>query len=491
MPLSALAARPDLNFLAPSAYHHALERAKAVRESGGTLEEDRLYRNMLSSMPLCFNIFGSIGTHPAFVKLIRTLLDPDALVVDEVQCEWAPQPPAAYLNDRSAFDAFVTYQIVGGAPAFIGVETKYTEPFSPKAYSRPEYDAVTGQSNWFKAGAADVLGKGPTNQLWRTVMLAAAMELKGRGRGRVLLLSCEDDSKAAECAAAVADELTEPDRLTHATYERLVESAVESQDPDLAAWADRFALRYLDPSSVGVGRVPSPSGPAATRGLAVPGRAFASEISPSYELMAAFSWALASRLVRRHPELEVAEEHPGGGNYDCLTVQPKVAEGPSEFMVHLNRGGSVHISGRSTGWAWRGAWAELAESTDFRFGVQLIEHHVGLPSVAATPAATPATIAYRFVAALLLSQIGGSHRWLAWYDFGGETWPGLPVPDWPDRDGRRRWILYRDDVPAAVIAPEAGSVHLGDGTSIDLMAHYRRDRRITALIPQVLGDLVA
>ena len=51
--------------------------------------------------------------------------------------------------------------------------------------------------------------------------------------------------------------------------------------------------------------------------------------------------------------------------------------------------------------------------------------------------APAATAVLRFVATLLLSQLAGSHRWQAWYDFGGETWSGLPVPEWPDRDGRR------------------------------------------------------
>lgn len=491
LPATALASRPDLNFLAPAAYRHALDRAAAVRMTGGTLEEDRLYRNMLSSMPLCFNIFGALGTHPAFVQLIRALVDPDATAVGEVSCEWAPQPPASYLNDRSAFDAYVAYEVSDGNRRFVGVETKYTEPFSPKAYARPEYDAITERSTWFKPGAADVLRAGSTNQLWRTVMLATAMELKGAGRGHVLLLSCDDDPKAAECAAAVADQLTDPTRLVHVTYERLVEAASQSQDSELTSWAEQFALRYLDPTTVGVGRAPSPVGPTATKVLSVPDRVFDGVETLSPELVAAFSWAVASRVARRHPDLEIVEEHPGGGTYDCLAIRPWAEDSSTESVAHLNRVGSIHIAGPTSGWAWRGAWAELAAITDFRFAAQLVEHHAGLPRVVETPAATPASVAYRFVATLLLSQLAGSHRWQAWYDFGGETWSGLPVPEWPDRDGRGRWILYRDDAHVAVLSPAAGVVHLGDGSHVDLMALYRGDRRITALVVAALGTLVS
>lgn len=210
-------------------------------------------------------------------------------------------------------------------------------------------------------------------------------------------------------------------------------------------------------------------------------------VSP--ELIAAFSWAVAARVVRRHPHLEIVEEHPGGGTYDCLAIRASEDGSPAESIVHLNRVGSIHVAGPTSGWAWRGAWAELVASTDFRFATQLIEHHAGLPQVAGTPPATPTTVTYRFVAALLMSQIGGFRRWEAWYDFGGETWSGLPLPPWPDRGDRGRWILYRDEAPVAVLNSASGIVELGDGSRLDLMARYRSDRRVDALVATVMGSL--
>jgi hypothetical protein len=109
LPEEALLDEPDLNFLTPAAHLHAKERAPAVRATGGTMETDRLFRNLLSSMPLCFNIFGSLGTHPAFGRLLRSLVDRDAEEAVEVQCEWAPQPPSEHLGDKSAFDALLRY----------------------------------------------------------------------------------------------------------------------------------------------------------------------------------------------------------------------------------------------------------------------------------------------------------------------------------------------------------------------------------------------
>lgn len=139
LPVEAVEAQPTLNFLTPAAYRHAERRIDEVRREGGTLDEDRLRRNLLSSMPLCFNVFGALGTHPAFASLLRTSgIDQDARTVEDVICEWAPRPASHHLGDRSAFDALVRYSAEDGSQRFIGVETKYTETFSPTEYERDD-----------------------------------------------------------------------------------------------------------------------------------------------------------------------------------------------------------------------------------------------------------------------------------------------------------------------------------------------------------------
>ena len=273
LPTGAVADRPDLNFLVPAAYAHAARRIALVRAEGGTMEEDRLRRNLLSSMPLCFNIFGAIGTHPAFPQLLRLLFDPDVADLDAVECEWAPQPPSNHLDDRSAFDAFVAYRHESGRSCFVGIETKYTEPFSPYKYEKPAYRRVTEESGWFKPGAYDALKGSKTNQLWRTTMLAASMVDGDRFQwGKVLLLTCADDTGAAECAALVREQLLDPSRLVHTTYEAVVDAARQVDDSDLAQWADQFERRYLIDTTA-----PDPSeqhadGPSFTRPLRNPDR---------------------------------------------------------------------------------------------------------------------------------------------------------------------------------------------------------------------------
>lgn len=490
LPTGAVAQRPELNFLTPSAFRHAERRIVEGREEGGTLDEDRLRRNLLSSMPLCFNIFGALGTHPAFASLIRSAgLDHSAATVDDVVCEWAPRPASAHLGDRSAFDALVRYTTGDGTPRFIGVETKYIETFSPKEYERDEYVGVTRESGWFKPGAETVLQKSATNQLWRTVMLAASVEATGElGHGTVLVLTLADDDDAAACVAAVRSQLTDESRLHHVTYEALVEASGWTDDPDLVAWAGRFRARYLDVDQL-ADREVDLAGPRFERQLDWPEREFTAggDLYGS-ALTEALSWGLAARLARRHPELRITEEHPGGGQYDCLTI---VGRGEGNFdHIHLNRVGSGFLwAGGGWTWAWRGIWDELATKGDFRFGVQLLEHHAGLHRIRNTPPAQGHTVAYRLIAGVLMAGIGG-RAWRASYDFGGETWTGMSVPDWIPRPGGS-WLLHRNDEPVLAIDCDAGLAVRVDGATFELLPEYAKDRRINALLPAVLGPFAS
>ncbi len=65
-------------------------------------------------------------------------------------------------------------------------------------------------------------------------------------------------------------------------------------------------------------------------------------------VLEAASWRLAAELCRRHPDrLRIYELHPGGGQYDCLSIA--VAGESPRSLIQLNRNGSIHIEGRWDG----------------------------------------------------------------------------------------------------------------------------------------------
>lgn len=244
LPQEALAERPGLNFITPEAIAYAGERAREVLRTGGTLDDDRLRRNMLSSMPMCFNIFGSLRDHPELGVLLSEAFELDVASIDGVECEWAPER-TAHLNDRTAFDAFVTYKDRSGRRCFLAIETKYTEPFSQKEYDSQLYREVTAGSGYFREGASEHLIGRATNQMWRMTMLAASMLHRGDFEGgAVAVLSLADDRHARTAVEGVRAQVVDESFVKFVSLEDLVE--VASHHDSLRKWSNDFATRYLD-----------------------------------------------------------------------------------------------------------------------------------------------------------------------------------------------------------------------------------------------------
>jgi hypothetical protein len=170
--LDAEGADKGFNFLNEEIHKLALQR---LEEHVGTIEPYRLLHNMLSSQPMCFNLLGMLaGDLDLAGRTFRSILPEEVLSVDRILFEYAPQPKEHFLNDSTAFDAFVEYKRLNGGRGFIGIETKMTEPFSPKIYSGQMYDlwkavAPVSGENWGMAQGVQL------NQLWRDHLLTTAL----------------------------------------------------------------------------------------------------------------------------------------------------------------------------------------------------------------------------------------------------------------------------------------------------------------------------
>jgi len=250
--LDEVTARPGLNFLDPKVATYATSRAAEVQSHNGTLEEGRLRHNMLSSMPLCFNLFGMIRETPeARLPFVQKLFDPTAIHVEMIECEWTPRHPDSTINDRTAFDAAIVVSREDGTSHLIGVETKYTEPFSPTRYgSADRHDAGRYRthhdgSGWFTPKSHDRLTASSTNQLWRNCLLAAAAERSGElASASVVVVALADDRGAAAAISGITEAMTDPSRCRLVSLEEIVD--VCRTITSLAEWTDEFDRRYLD-----------------------------------------------------------------------------------------------------------------------------------------------------------------------------------------------------------------------------------------------------
>jgi hypothetical protein len=143
---------------------------------------DRLYADLLSSMPLCFNLFGPLWATPGLApELLRTWSQGMATVAQTVRFEWSPGRLLAgrFLENRTSFDVAVDFSLPDGTVGTIGVETKYHEhckrEHAPSAQRLQRYREVTARSGVFKPGAMEVLAGGPLQQIWLDHLLALSL----------------------------------------------------------------------------------------------------------------------------------------------------------------------------------------------------------------------------------------------------------------------------------------------------------------------------
>jgi hypothetical protein len=103
---------------------------------------------------------------------------------------------------------------------------------------------------------------------------------------------------------------------------------------------------------------------------------------PSRQMIEAASWRLTAEIVRRYPRrFAVIETHPGGGQYDCISLIDQ-DEASSLRGIDLNRVGSVWVHKRDgSDWAWRGSWLEMVAVEDARPLLDRLCRRSDLPSL--------------------------------------------------------------------------------------------------------------
>ena len=174
----------NCNFLTP-AIVAAVEDRLRYKQPHETLDTTRLYADLLSSMPMCFNLFGSLHGDPASAAKAVAAWFPEMSISGAtvtVGFEWSPgRRDPAFLGDRTAFDAVIRVGPETGGH-LIGIETKYHEyPITQRRASNEEppkrYVEVSKTAKLFRSadGVAKVWGTA-MEQVWRDHLLALACQ---------------------------------------------------------------------------------------------------------------------------------------------------------------------------------------------------------------------------------------------------------------------------------------------------------------------------
>ncbi len=221
------------------------------------IEEERLRNNLLSSQPMCFNLFAPLDLDRNLAtRLIRALPGFEHVArVTDVKLEYAPTPKEDFLNDGTSFDAWVEYERRSdGALGFVAIETKLTEPFSPthrdftERYRRWKVEPAW----WWRDGAEDHFPNKLYNQLWRNHLLAFALRYQKALKYAECFCAVVSHPQDVSCPKAVTDY---GGHLLPAGKETLLPWSLETlinawlplaATREETSWLQAFRLRYLD-----------------------------------------------------------------------------------------------------------------------------------------------------------------------------------------------------------------------------------------------------
>jgi hypothetical protein len=144
------------NFLTPTILQQVTDRL-ARPEAHELIQQERLWADLLSSQPMCFNLFGELAADLELATSAAQAWWPNRVEqVTELRFEWSPgRRDRRYLDNRTAFDAVFMHTTPDGRRGFIGVETRYHE-----RAARPERLRPTGSHGTRRSPSA------PARFLW-------------------------------------------------------------------------------------------------------------------------------------------------------------------------------------------------------------------------------------------------------------------------------------------------------------------------------------
>lgn len=248
------------NFITKEALAYASAKVKE-REDGCnpdlTIDEYRLYNNMLSSQPMCFNLFsdlraGIVAGSPAAQRVLAAMFLQSGIgTVESVEVEMIPRPTRDYIGDKTAFDAAVLFRGVDGRAGLASIETKYTDHLGANTASDPSLQwrlaeelgllTAEGRRHYQAAKGFD--------QIARNLLLTLAFSrVHGRPNAVNYVVALEEDGEAKSAVEALRRRLAEPfrDRIVLCPLQALVCRGRALADPPIAEVLTKFQRRYLD-----------------------------------------------------------------------------------------------------------------------------------------------------------------------------------------------------------------------------------------------------
>lgn len=242
------------NFLTNNIKQLVTDSIAKAETNGAMIGEPRIWNNLLSSQPLCFNLFGELHFDLDLATKYFRILFPNRIEkVESVKFEYsAGRGKIDYTGDHSAFDVFVEYTNAG-KNGFIGIEVKYAESLNEetmeKAYEtflkhQKEYTRLTN-SQTFKQNSIESLKEIPLSQIWRDHLLSIA-HLKDYNEGFFVFLFPKENNHCQNGVDSYKKYLVSETEEQSGFYPRYLDDFIRTlRTLHNTEWTKELEERYL------------------------------------------------------------------------------------------------------------------------------------------------------------------------------------------------------------------------------------------------------
>jgi hypothetical protein len=240
-----------VNFITDNIKKLVSDKILDIRRDGGLISEPRIWNNLLSSQPLCFNLFGELHYDlDLATRFFQKLFPGKVSSVTKIDFEFSSKRDNP---DNSAFDVYIEY-LHDDKKCFFGIEVKYQENLfeeTPKkaaeifANHKSEYLRLANDSKFFIPNAFEQLKLVPLAQIWRDHLLSFNMSNENISGGFIFLFPFDN----AECRQGVttyqtylANDKEDENKFYSRDLSTFIRTLYEIHKTD---WTQELIERYL------------------------------------------------------------------------------------------------------------------------------------------------------------------------------------------------------------------------------------------------------
>lgn len=243
--------------------NEAAEEYAEIKNSGRLTDEKRLCQNLLSSQPLAFNIFLPLkwdnyelvtdifkGLYP-FLKIQR---------ITSIKLEYVPgdengEDSRLISTDKSCFDIFIEFVTVENEKSCIGIEAKYTEPFSNTDFNKATgdkkqryIDAISNFNRQFDIQYKEKYLNPTYNQLFRNQLIVEEVKQKTDYQNCIqIVLFSSEDTKCVDAINGFKEMIKLDNSFSDLTIETLLKKLIETDtDKDRKELFNQVYDRYCN-----------------------------------------------------------------------------------------------------------------------------------------------------------------------------------------------------------------------------------------------------